>query len=144
MVPLYTVVLTALGGLKWVLAGRAARTEKKYTAAALEAEQAARQAQVKPGNAAQADVFAAAKRQYELGRLVELRDQLEARYHGQEARAERVGKLVARLRGVKGRLVPYLFGVVDVALVMVALHYLGLPHDLDPEKLTVWAETLKP
>ncbi len=144
MVPLYAVFLTALGGLKWVLAGRAARTEKKYTTAALEAEQAARQTQVKPGNAAHADVFATAKRQYELGRLVERRDLLETKYHGQQGRAERAAKLVARLRGVQGRLVPYLFGVVDVVLVMVALHYLGLPHDLDPDKVTAWAETLKP
>jgi hypothetical protein len=144
MIPLYTLFLSALGGLKWVLAGRAARTEKKYTAAALEAEQAARQAQVKPGNASQPDVFAAAKRQYELGRLVQLRDQLEVRYHGWQGRADRIGKLVARLRGVKGRLVPYLFGVVDVVLVMAALHYLGLPHDLDKDKVTAWAETMKP
>ena len=138
MVPLYTVFLTALSGWKWVLAGRAARTEKKYTAAALEAEQAARQAQTKPGNASQPDVFTTAKRQYELGRLVELRDQLEARYHGWQARTDRLGQLVMRLRGVKGRLVPYVFGVVDVALVLVALHYLGLPHDLDPVKVTAW------
>lgn len=144
MVPLYTVFLTALGGLKWVLAGRAARTEKKYTAAALEAEQAARQALTKPGNASQPDVFATAKRQYELGRLVEHRDQLEVRYHGWQGRVDRVGKLATRLRGVKGRLVPYLFGVLDVVIVMVALHYLGLPHDLDPEKVTAWAETMKP
>jgi len=144
MVPLYTVFLTALSGWKWVLAGRAARTEKKYTTAALEAEQAARQAQMKPGNASQPDVFATAKRQYELGRLVELRDQLEVRYHGWQGRTDRLGQLVTRLRGVKGRLVPYLFGVVDVVLVVVALHYLGLPHDLDPDKVTAWAATMKP
>ena len=76
MVPLYTLFLAGLGGLKWVLAGRAARAERKYTAAALVAEQAARQTQVKPGNAS-ADPLALAKRYYELGRLVEDRD---ARY----------------------------------------------------------------
>src|SRR5688500_6469114 len=88
MVPLYTLFLAGLGGLKWVLAGRAARAERKYTAAALVAEQAARQAQVKPGNAS-GDPLAQAKRYYELGRLVDDRDVLEGRYHASQDRADR-------------------------------------------------------
>src|SRR5688572_14069354 len=140
MVPLYAVFLAALGGLKWVLAGRAARTEKKYTAAALAAQQAARP--VKPGNASGLDALAAAKRQYELGRLVQVRDVLEARYLGWQARAERVGSTLTRLRSAKGLFVPYLCGVVDVALVLLALHTLGLPHGLNPDQVRTWAEVL--
>jgi hypothetical protein len=140
MVPLYTLLLAALGALKWVVAGRAARTEKKYTAAALAAEQAART--VKPGNAGGHDPLTAAKRQYELGRLVQVRDALEARYHGWQARADRVDALLTRLRRAKGRLVPYLCGVADVALVLVALHLLGLPHGLSPDQVRTWAQSL--
>ena len=140
MVPLYAVFLAALGGLKWVLAGRAARTEKKYMAAALAAQQAARP--VKPGNASGLDALAAAKKQYELGRLVQVRDVLETRYLGWQARAERVGSTLTRLRSAKGLFVPYLCGVVDVALVLVALHTLGLPHGLNPDQVRTWAEVL--
>ena len=140
MVPLYAVFLAALGGLKWVLAGRAARTEKKYTAAALAAQQAARP--VKTGNAGGPDALTAAKRQYELGRLVQARDVLEARYLGWQARSERVGNTLTRLRSAKGLFVPYLCGVVDVALVLAALHLLGLPHGLNPDQVRAWAEVL--
>jgi hypothetical protein len=140
MVPLYAVFLAALGGLKWVLAGRAARTEKKFMAAALAAQQAARP--VKPGNASGHDALAAAKKQYELGRLVQARDVLEARYHGWQARAERAASTLTRLRSAKGLFIPYLCGVVDVALVLAALHALGLPHGLNPDQVRAWAEVL--
>jgi hypothetical protein len=140
MVPLYAVFLAALGGLKWVLAGRAARTEKKFMAAALTAQQAARP--VKPGNAGAPDALVAAKKQYELGRLVQARDVLEARYLGWQARAERVGATLTRLRSAKGLFVPYLCGVVDVVLVLGALHLLGLPHGLNPDQVRAWAEVL--
>ncbi len=143
MVPLYTLLLAALGAVKRLLAARAARTEKKYTAAALAAEKAARQVQAKPGNASALDALAAAKRQYELGRLVQRRDVLEAKYLGWQAKADRVGGLLARLRTAKGRLVPYACGVVDVALVLVALHLLGLPHGLTPASVKTWAVSLK-
>jgi hypothetical protein len=140
MVPLYAVFLAALGGARWALAVRAARTEKKFTAAALAAQQAARP--IKPGNAGGHDPLAAARRQYELGRLVQVRDALEARYLGWQGRADRAGELLTRLRSAKGLFVPYLCGVVDVALVLVALHLLGLPHGLGQDQVQAWAEAL--
>ncbi len=140
MVPLYAVFLAALGGLRWVLAGRAVRTEKKYTAAAIAAQKAARE--VRPGNARSSDAMATARQQYELGRLVQARDELEARYHASQARAEAVGAYRDRMRAARGRLVPYLCGVVDVNLILVALHRFGLPSEIDPNQLRVWVETL--
>ena len=103
-------------------------------------QQAARP--VKPGNASTPDALAAAKKQYELGRLVQARDVLEARYLGWQARAERVGSALTRLRSAKGLFVPYLCGVVDVALVLVGLHLLGLPHGLNPDEVRSWADVL--
>jgi hypothetical protein len=140
MVPLYAVFLAAVGGLKWALVRRAARTEKKYTAAALAAQQAARP--VKPGNAASGDALATAKRQYELGRLVQVRDALEARYLYWQAKADQVGAYLRRQRAARGRLVPYLLGIVDVNLVFAAMHRFGLPAEFDPNQLRVWVETL--
>lgn len=143
MVPLYALVVSVLSALKRLLARRAARVERKYTAAALAAQSAAKGLHGKPGNASNADPLAAAKRQYELGRLVETRDRLEAKYVRAQARADGVAAFVSRLAGWKGRAVPYLAGVADVALVLTALHYLGLPHGLTPGTVKVWAEGLK-
>lgn len=142
MVPLYTLMLTALAGVKWALAGRAARTETKYTRAALDAEKLAREMQAKPGASSHADTFTHAKRQYELGRVVEKRDRLEAKFLTCQVKADKVAALVAKLRGWNGRVVPYLFGVVDVALLLVLLDRLGFPHGLDLNAIRAWAEAL--
>ncbi len=142
MVPLYTLMLSALAGVKWALVGRASRTEKKYTRAALDAEQLARQMQSKPGASSNADTFTQAKRQYELGRVVENRDRLEAKFLSWQTKVETVTKWLARLRGWNGRLVPYLLGVVDVILILVLLDRLGFPHGLNLDAIRVWAENL--
>ena len=75
-------------------------------------------------------------------RLVQIRDWLEARSLAWQARADRVGSYLHRLKAARGRLVPYLFGVVDVNLVLVALHRFGLPNEIDPYQLRAWVETL--
>ena len=56
--------------------------------------------------------------------------------------AESLMSILTRLRSAKGLFVPYLCGVVDVALVFVVLHLLGLPHGLDPDQVRTWAEVL--
>ena len=142
MVPLYTLMLTALAGVKWALAGRAARTEKKYTRAALDAEKLARELQTKPGAPGSGDTFAQAKRQYELGRVVETRDRLEAKFLTCQGKAEKVAAVVAKLRNWNGRVVPYLLGVADVVLVLVLLDRLGFPHGMDVTAVRAWAEAL--
>ena len=143
MVPLYALIVAVLSALKRLLVRRAARVERKYTAVALAAQTTAKGLHGKPGNASNADPLAAAKRQYELGRLVEARDRLEAKYVRAQARADGVAALVGRLAAWKGRAVPYLAGVADVALLLTAAHYLGLPHGLTPGTVKAWAEGLK-
>ena len=54
------------------------------------------------------------------------RDLAEARYEAWQARAEKLGKFLARLRSFKGRTVPYLLGVADVVLLLVTLTLLGV------------------
>lgn len=141
MIPLYTLLLTALSSVRWALSRKAARTERKYVKAAHEAEAVARQYHTKPGNASAADPYTTAKRQYELGRLVEVRDKWEAKYLTWQARTEKAGRTLTKLRGIKGRFVPYLLGVVDVGLVLSALHYLGLPHGLTTQTIQEWARS---
>lgn len=143
MVPLYALIVSVLSALNGLLARRAARVERKYSAAALAAQTAVKGLFGKPGNASHTDPLSAAKRQYELGRLVEARDRQEAKYVRAQARADGLAAFVARLTGWKGRAVPYLAGVADVALMLTAAHYLGLPHGLTPSAVRVWAEGLK-
>jgi hypothetical protein len=138
MVPLYTLLTLAVAVLKGALARRAARVERKYAKAAKAAEAVARQAQAKPGGAV--DPFVVAKSQYELGRLVEKRDALEAKSLAWQARSEKAAAALAKLRNWNGRLVPYLMGVVDVGLVLGGLHLLGLPHGLSADGVQAWAK----
>jgi hypothetical protein len=124
---LWLATLTAWVGRK------AGKFEKRYAKAALAAEKVANEVKVKPGNASAADPLANAKKYYTLGHLVEDRDRLEGKYLAWQARADRLRGTAKRVGGYKGRLVPYLVGAADVALVLVALHYLGLPHGLSQE-----------
>ncbi len=142
MVPLYAMFVVLLGGLKAALARRATRVGRKYTASARAAEQAARAVRTKPGNASAADPLTAAKQQYELGRLVQVRDGLELKYLAALTRSNRADAALAKARGWKGRAVPYLLGVADVTLALVALHHLGLPQGLTPVTGGAWAPTL--
>ena len=143
MVPLYALVMIGLAACKTVLARQAARTERRYARAAGSAEALARAAQVRPGNGAAADPFVTAKRQYELGRVVDARDRLEATFLGRQARADRVGAALDRLRRVQGRAVPYLLGVADVALVLGALYALGVSSDKTAEAVRAWAGAVR-
>jgi hypothetical protein len=140
MVPLYALLTLVVAALKGLLSARAARVERKYAKAAKEAEAVARAVQAKPTTGA-VDPYAVAKSQYELGRLVEKRDDLEAKTLAWQARAEKAAVVLAKLRGLNGRLVPYLMGVVDVGLVLVVLSTLGLPHGLTAEGVQVWAKS---
>jgi hypothetical protein len=97
----------------------------------------------RPGNANHDFALVAAKRQYELGQLVLKRDALETKYLRRQARSDAVDAVLGRTLGWKGRLVPYLLGVADVALVLTALHYLGLPHGLSEDAVRAWAQALR-
>ncbi|MFO0849071.1 MAG: hypothetical protein U0871_11040 [Gemmataceae bacterium] len=103
MIPLYALVLAGLAGLRGILAGRAARTERKYAKAALAAEASAKVTVTRPGNGAGADPLTVARRQYELGRLVQTRDHYGERYVVWQGRADRVGNALYRLRRAQER-----------------------------------------
>jgi phosphate/sulfate permease len=132
MVPLYALFIAMLNGLKRMLAKRAVRLERKFARAALAAQQAVKTVQTKPGNGSTADPLMAAKRQYELGKLAEDRDQLESKYVRWQSAADRLERFVTRLQNWKGRGVPYAFGVIDTALVLGLLYSVGIIQGFDP------------
>jgi hypothetical protein len=129
MVPLYALLLTGLAGLRRLLAGRAAGLERKYVTAARRAEEAARLLHAKGGNGKPADPLAIARRQFELGRLVQVRDRRSDRYMTAQGRADAAGSRLHKLTRAKGRAVPYLLGLTDAGLVAAAAGKYGVTAD---------------
>ncbi len=127
MYPLYALAVAALSWAKWLLTRRAGRLEGRYTAAAHQADALAAELQTRPGNGPRPDVLTNARRQYELGRVVQARDRLEGKYVAWQTRADRAARLKARLTRWEGRTVPYLLGAADVVLVLALLGQAGLP-----------------
>jgi hypothetical protein len=142
MIPLYTLFVSSLKVLNWFVTARASRYERQYTDAAVEAEKAVQPVTTRPGNSQKADALKLAKAQYETGRLVLVRDELENSYVKWNSRSENLAYFVERLTGWQGRFVPYFMGIIDVALVLAAAHYLGLPHNVTSENLREWVEHL--
>ena len=124
MLLLYHFVLLLLSGVRLVFTRRAARIERKFARLAKEVNGLLRDPVHKQGNSGREDPYQAAKRQYLLGALVQKKDRLEAKHYGWAQRAEKVSRLIARLRCWKGRLVPYALGVVDVTAAICLVDYL--------------------
>ena len=124
MILFYTFALIVLGAIHWVLARRSASWGRAYSALAERVLKQVHGAPRKMGNGAY-DPCAVAKQQFELGRLVMLRDRAEAKHFGWQTWAERFGKAVARLRAWKGRKLPYTLGALDVWLAMYLVDRFG-------------------
>jgi hypothetical protein len=141
MIFLYTLLLLLLGVTRFVVMRRAGALERKFTRMALAADKLAREP-FKPGNGNKWEVCQAAKRQYQLGILVQKRDRLEARHHFWDALADKLTRWKTALSNWKGKKLPYTLGVVDVALVLYALDRLGLGEYTSPEALWELAASL--
>jgi hypothetical protein len=135
MIFVYTALLIVLVVTRFLVKRQAASLEKKYTRAAVDAEQLARQAPHKEGNSARYDTYQIAKRQYLLGQAVQKRDRIESRYTVWQARAERLERMSKSLRAWKGKALPYTCGLLDVALVLTLIDYLGAGQYLNARTL---------
>lgn len=118
MILLYALVLLLLGVALFLTRRRASGLERKYYRAAAEAERLAQHPAYRPGKASRADALQSARRQYELGRLVQKRDRLEAKFDYWQGLAKRLGRRVATVRSWQGRKMPYTMGVLDVMTVL--------------------------
>jgi hypothetical protein len=123
MLVLYHLALVLLGGVTLALQRRAAALERKFARLAKDVHGLLRDPILKEGNSGKQDPYQVAKRQYLLGALVQKKDRLEARHYAWASKADRMAALVAWLRGWKGRLVPYAFGVLDVLAVICLVEY---------------------
>jgi hypothetical protein len=135
MILVYLSLLLFFGLLRVLIAVRVRLLERKYARAAAEAQALLQQPAYRDGNSRHADPYKSAKQQFVLGSLVQKRDRAEARYAAWQARSDKLGQGVRRLRAWKGRLVPYLLGVIDVALLLGVLSALGLADSLQLSKV---------
>jgi hypothetical protein len=125
MLILYTFVLLLLGVAKFLTSRRVTALERKYGRVAKQADKLLRETGFREGNSGRVDPYQAAKRQYLLGVLAQKRDRLEHKYDAWQARAEKVGAALDKVRGWKGRKLPYTFGVLDVVGALTLIDYLG-------------------
>jgi len=142
MIFLYSFALVGLGLISWLLGRRVARLERKYIQAAQAADRVLRAATTKPGNGSKPDPCLAAKQQYQLGCLVQRREEIEQRYLAWQQSAERFARLIASVRGWKGKKLPYTFGILDVSAVLWLIDYLGAGDYLSARRLVDLALTL--
>jgi hypothetical protein len=132
MILLYGLVIFLLGVGAFITGRRARSLERRYMRVANEADQIAMEMGYRGGNCSVPDQYATAKRQYELGALVHVRDRLEAKFDVWEGRASRFRRMKRRMLECKGRFVPYALGIVDVAGVVALLAVAGI---VDPNQL---------
>jgi hypothetical protein len=142
MIFLYTFLLIVLGAVHFVIRRRAAALEKKFVRVARQADAVLRQSASRPGNCNRHDAYESAKRQYQLAMLATKRDRVEARYSAWQARSDRLAKLRARLRGWKGKKLPYTLGVLDVTGALALIDYLGAGHYVNSRGLVEAIHTL--
>ena len=135
MILLYVALLALLLAARLLIAVRVGRLEKKYMRVSRQAQELASQPVFKQGNGARPDPYKAAKHQYELGRVAQKRDRVEARYTAWQSLSERVSRLTRRLTAWRGRTAPYLVGALDTALAVAALQLLGYGDHLHVQKL---------
>jgi hypothetical protein len=135
MIFLYTLLRVLLGTTGFLVGRRAARLEKKYIRAAQAADRILRTGIYKPGNGGRPDVCLAAKQQYQLGQLVQERDQYEQRYTVWQRRADRLRRWSAGLRDWRGKKLPYTLGALDVACVLGVVDWLGFGEYVNARRL---------
>jgi hypothetical protein len=135
MLLLYTTLLFVLGAIKLLLGRKVAGLERKHATLARAADRLVRETTFREGNTSRPDAFQNARRVYALGQVVQKQDRLEARYETWQGTYDRFARLVSRLRGWKGKTLPYTFGAVDVVGVLVLIDLLGFGDVVSPRSL---------
>jgi hypothetical protein len=125
MILLYTAVLLLLGAITMIVKLRARGLENKYASVARAVEQLARQPEIKPGNSNKVDPCQSAKRAYQLGQLVAVRDRVEAKHFAWQRWAERLAHWQQAVHAWRGVKLPYTLGALDVWLLFGLIDHMG-------------------
>jgi hypothetical protein len=142
MIVLYTVFVFVLSGALFLARRQANALERRYSRLAVQANEIVGKPLPKQGNTNQADPYQNAKRQFELGLLVQKRDRAEARYTAWQGIADRFAGWVKTVKGWKGRKLPYTFGVLDITGLLVLIDMFGGSEYLNARALIQMVTTL--
>jgi hypothetical protein len=134
MIFLYTFLLLLLVVVRFLIARRVAALEKKYARAASAAGKLLNEPVFKPGSC-KLDPALVARRQYQLGQLVERRERLEDKWYAWRKFHEKYGRCVAAVQGWKGKKLPYTFGVLDVSFVLYLIDHFSIGEYLNAHTL---------
>jgi hypothetical protein len=140
MILIYTGVVLILAIAGFLIQRRVARLERKYSRIAKQAQQVALEPAYKQGN--RLDPCQLAKRHYQLGLLVPKRDKVESKVHRWQAVADRFRSATNRLKGWKGKKLPYTFGALDVSCLLYAVDYAGLGRHVNIAQAWRWLTSL--
>jgi len=140
MILIYTAIVLILAIASWLIQRRVARLERKFSQAAKQTHQVALEPAFKPGT--RLDACQIAKRQYQLGHLVQKRDRVEGKVHAWQAFADRFKGLTTRVKGWKGKKLPYTFGVVDVSCLLYAIDSVGMSRHVNLAQAWRWLMSL--
>ncbi len=138
MMILYTLLVFLLSAAQSLIQRRASALAKKYTQAAQQTEKLLRETAFKEGNSSKPDPYQVARRAYVLGSLVEKKERLEAKHFAWQAFAERFGGFVKRVRGWRGKALPYVVGAVDVCVALGLIEVYHLEHAVGFAQAKAW------
>ena len=136
MILIYTVVVLILVIASWLIQRRVARLERKFSHVAKQTNQVALETAFKQGT--RFDACQIAKRQYQLGQLVQKRDRVEGKVHAWQAFADRFKGMTSRVKGWKGKKLPYTFGVVDVSCLLYTIDSVGMGRHVNLAQAWRW------
>jgi hypothetical protein len=138
MMLLYTLLVFLLGAAKLLIQRKASALARKYSQVAQQTDKMLRETVYKEGNSARLDPYQTAKKHYLLGCMVEKKERLEAKHFSWQARAERFGKFVARVRGWRGKVLPYVVGATDVLVSLGLIEVYHLQDVVGLTQVTQW------
>ena len=140
MILIYTIVVLILAILSLLIQRRVARLERKFSHVAKQPNQVALETAFKQGT--RFDACQIAKRQYQLGQLAQKRDRVEGKVHAWQAFADRFKGMTSRVKGWKGKKLPYTFGVVDVSCLLYAIDSVGMSRHVNLAQVWRWFMSL--
>ena len=120
MIVLYLFARLFLAFVHLLARWRVARLEKRFVRLAAEADSLLKGSSLRAGNN-RPDPFLVAKQQHVLALKALKRDRVEDRYVSCQKTSERFAAWRRGLAGFRGRILPYLFGLVDVTTTVLVL-----------------------
>ena len=125
MLVLYVALLLVFALVQVVLRWRVGRLERRFIRVAADADQLLKQSTLR-GGTNRVDPFVSIRQQHQLTQMALKRDRVETRYATWQSLSETFARFRARLFGYQGKVLPYLLGGFDVAVVLVALDQYGI------------------